>query len=106
MVVSEFNDVKDNSRNVFLNPLSCVPLTKIRELSQSGVRRMMRLFERSFETDEDLCSIGICLGSDTPIVVKLTGSLLEFVTVYFREEHGLEQEKQRKILLHERIGMA
>ncbi len=95
-IVAEFTDVMEGSQNLFVDPHSCVPLTKIRSLSKSGVNRLMHLLDNSLNGAANAWNVGITLGTDTPIIVKLNGNLQDYVHEYWKGEMGFSEEEVKK----------
>ena len=77
-------DLMNDSRNCTIDPLSCIPLTKIRLLTKRGVKRLKRLMGGDKSGDKP----GIFASSDTPVVIPLTGSMYHHVQEHF-ESLGL-----------------
>lgn len=96
-VVPHFDDVMCNSVNIKVDPDSCIPLTKIRDICESGVLRLMRLFDGNMQTDESFTSFGIALGSDMPIVVELTGSLRNYLYLHFKAQGKSDEQIRSEI---------
>ncbi len=96
-IIPEFTDVMTGAVYQFVDPLACVPITKIRGLSESGVKRLMAVLDVRLSQLNDVMSIGVSLGTDTPILVKLTGTLMEFVEKHFRDEGLTKNEISLKI---------
>jgi len=83
----------------WIDPNACIPFTRTRPIIESGVRRLMALFDASFNGDS-IAGGGISCGSDTPIVVKLTGTLQTYAIDYFRDQG--KSEKDAKIRFNSR----
>ena len=82
----------EGSINCSVDPLSCIPLTNIRCISPSGVERL----KRSLSNGNG--GLNYIAGSDTPIVVSLSGSFHHYISNYFQSECGLpESESNTKI---------
>ncbi len=89
-----FSNLVIGSQDVTVDLESCIPFTKIRSLSSSGVRRLISSFlgskPKDEPSDDDIYhTSGLALGTDIPMVVKLTGELEHFVYDHFRSQ-GLE----------------
>lgn len=69
----------DESTNRTIDPLSCIPLTRIRSLSKCGVMKLKRLMGGENVGDKP----GIFASSDTAIVVPLVGSMSHFLQEHF-----------------------
>lgn len=63
---------------------------------RSGVAELKALFMRSYSHVDDVCSIGLSCGTDTPILVPLIGSLKYLVYDHFRVKGLSEEEIKRK----------
>lgn len=84
-----FEDLLSGATYLSINPYQCIPFTKIREISKSGVERLVNLYTNTSASDTFSPCLG--LGSDTPIVVPLVGSLQHYVREYFDTKYGSEQ---------------
>ncbi len=101
-----FAELVVGSKDMFVELDSCIPFTKIRPLSSSGVRRLVSSFrgdEAKLEpSDISLYqSTGMALGSDIGMVVPLVGGLSQYVSEYFIEEGFRDEELQRKVKTRE-----
>ncbi len=95
-VKTHFKDVMDGCYYDWIDPNGCIPFTRTRPVITSGVRRLMSLFDASFDGDS-ISGGGISCGTDTPIVVKLTGTLRTYVCEYFRDKGFSESEVKRRL---------
>lgn len=103
-VVAQFEDVMDNAYYCKVDVYSCVPFTRVKRKSASGVARLMQLFDTEFQNkvsadstiSVDTASCGISLGSGTLIVVELCGTMLQYVFDYFRSQGFPESEVKQK----------
>lgn len=95
-VIAHFDDIMSGSTNIKVDPESCIRLTKVRGLSESGVCRLMSLYSGGSDSADGIASAGIALGSDIPIVVELTGSLRHFIHKHFKDMglSGLDLESR------------
>ncbi len=98
-VRTHFKDVMDGCYYDWVDPYGCIPFTSTRVITNSGVKRLMALFDASFN-GETIAGGGISCGTNTPIIVKLTGTLLVHAHEYFRKT-GLS-ESAVKLKLKER----
>ncbi len=94
-----FADLVVGAEDDFVDLESCIPFTKIRSLTSSGVRRLVASFTGKLSpeiqddcTSESYQSTGLVHGSELPMVVRLTASLLYFVEDHFRDQ-GLKDEE-------------
>ncbi len=78
-VKTAYLHILEGSRNKTIDPLSCIPLTKIRILSRCGVLKLKRLMGGEKDDDQP----GIFASTDTPIVVPLMGSMAHFIHEHF-----------------------
>ena len=91
-----FSDIMDKAVYEWIDPLSCIHFTKTRTLVQSGVYRLMSIFDgRSM--GEIITGGGISCGSCTAIVVKLEGTLKNYVFRHFEEQGFSESEVKRRV---------
>lgn len=111
MVNALFADVMEGSVNTRIDPRSCIPLTNIREIVRSGVVRLKTLFSgRVAQTGR--CSVsrgaiegtGFVAGSDSAIVIRLTGTLKRFVRDYFRQQKGPDGQNLTEAQINEKIS--
>ncbi len=93
-VKNHFKDIMDGSIYDYVDPHCCIPFTMTRPISTSGVLALMALFDGSYK-GESITGGGISCGSDTPIVVKLSGTNLKFVLDYFRRKGNSEAEAKQ-----------
>lgn len=91
-VTVHFDDVMSGSVNTKLDVESCVPFTRPRARSESGVLRLMNIFQGRAHNGNGMASIGLAVGSDMPIVVELSGSLRPYVYRHF-QDNGLSEEE-------------
>ncbi len=95
-VETHFKDLMEGCFYDWIDPHDCIPFTMTRPISNSGVLRLMTLFDGAFD-GENINGGGICSGSDTPIVVKLDGTLLLHVCEHFRKK-GLSEAQVKEQL--------
>lgn len=79
MAKALFQDVMDGSIHTAINPLSCIPLTKVRGISSSGVMRL----KSAFRGGGGRADMNYVAGSDSPIVVPLQGVLQHHILEHF-----------------------
>ncbi len=91
-----FKDVMDGSCYEWVDPLCCIPFTMTRPISLSGVLGLMELFDGGFNGDS-IAGGGISCGSDTPMVVKLTGTNLTIAYEHFRKK-GYSEDKVKEMV--------
>ena len=104
-VVAQFEDLMENARYTKIDVHSCVPFTRVRKKSTSGVARLMQIFDGEYQKgpstnsnlEADTAGCGISLGSGTPIVVELRGTMLHFVFEFFQSQGFPEQEVKMKV---------
>ncbi len=90
-IKNHFYDVMGDSKYEWIDPNSCIPFTKTRPITESGVLRLMQLFDATQEGDS-IAGGGMSCGTSTPIVVALTGSNLKYVHDHFRKKGCTESE--------------
>ncbi len=95
-VQNHFKDLMDGCTYEWIDPHDCIPFTMIRPVSDSGVLKLMDLFDGAYH-GESINGGGISCGSDTSIVVKLDGTLLVHVCEYFRKK-GYSETKVKERL--------
>lgn len=71
---SLFSETFFDAEYKHVSTFHCIPFTRIRPISQSRVSKLIYLYDRSTEQD-GRGNIGHTFGSNTPIVVPLTGTL-------------------------------
>lgn len=71
--------------NLF-DPSSCIPFAKIRSISQSGVKRLISLYDKSSSQPDGQDTTVIAHGSDKAIAMPLNGSLQHIVYIFLRRE--------------------
>ena len=93
-----FDDIMSTAEYCKVDPNSCIPFVDYRTRTLSGICRFMRLFDgQSLKSDTsehdtaDTASYRLSLGSNTPIIVRLTGALSVYVFEYFRKQ-GLNKQ--------------
>ena len=84
MFMPLFNNLMDGSMDKHVDPFRCIPLANVRAVTESGVQRLVALFDDNYIHEDGTPSTGLALGSNLPIVVQLTGSLLTYVRQYFK----------------------
>ncbi len=95
-----FSELVVGSKDEFVELESCIPFTKIRPLSSSGVRRLINSFSSKndtsteYEDDTPYHSTGLALGSDMAMVVPLNGSYISYVKDHFLKA-GLNEDDVR-----------
>ncbi len=95
-IQTNFQDLMDSSFYDWIDPHDCVPFTSTRPVSRSGVLRLMDIFDGAFN-GQSINGGGIACGTDTPIVVKLTGTHLTHVGEYFRKKGYPEDEIKGRV---------
>ena len=77
-----------------VDPRSCIPFSQYRQISTSGVYRLMMVFDGNIldhatidDESADTASCGLSLGTDTSMIVPLVGSLKVHVHNHVKE-HG------------------
>ncbi len=83
MVRTHFKEIMCDSRYAWIDPNCCVPFAMTRPIVMSGVRRLMALFDAHFDGNS-ITEGGISCGTDTPILVELTGTLKTYVYNHFQ----------------------
>ena len=84
--VARFSSVMDGSTNTSVDPMACVPMTNIRQISRSGVDRLKSIFT----------SEGFTCGSDLGIVMKLSGAHRHHLSAYFKKQGLFASETKEK----------
>ncbi len=99
-----FEDLVVKTVDDYVHLESCVPFTKIRSLTSSGVRRLIASFLGTTATNvqeneavESYQSTGLAYGSDLPMVVLLTGPMLYVVADHFKEQGLSEKEVEGRL---------
>jgi len=94
-----FADVMEGSINTTVDPRQCIPLTRIRSVVTSGVKRLKASFCKIAGTGQNPYQFetGITAGSDAAILIPITGVYRKDLNDYFREEGLSEAEVQQKI---------
>jgi len=95
LVQTHFKEVMDGAYYDWIDPHACVPFTRTRTIVESGVRRLMAIFDASYNGDR-ISGGGIACGSDTPIVVKLTGTLRNYFVEYFKSQGKSEYDAKQR----------
>lgn len=83
-----------------INPFACIPIVNLRNLSESGIRRLTALFRAGYEQADGFCSVGLMHGTDTPIVVELKGPLFNLLVHHFKAKDLNDDELQHEISKH------
>ncbi len=96
-----FDKLFEGSVNQKVDPFCCIPFANIREVTESGVQRLMSLFDDRYEHVDQTPSSGLALGSDIPIVVKMEGSLMNYVHKYLADQGKSKEEVKSIIVSHE-----
>lgn len=91
-----FEDLFIDSNRLKVNPFNCVPFTKIRPVSTSGVRRLASIFDYGSDTTEAILP-GLTIGSDLPMVIELKGANLKYVREFLLGQ-GMKTEEVEKRL--------
>ncbi len=85
-----FSELIIGSLDKFVDLESCIPFTRIRPLSTSGVHRLVSSFlgttSSSADNESHYQSTGVALGSNLAMVVGLEGSLFPFVREHFKQQ--------------------
>lgn len=97
-----YSDMFDGATYGRVDPFSCIAFTKIRTISNSGVERLVSLFDNQDSRIDDTPAVGLAAGSDTPIVVPLVGSLFNYVISHListgmSADQALEKSKQHPV---------
>jgi len=75
-----FEDLFEGARYERINPFACIRIVKLRPITIGGVKRLRALFSKRYKTADNknpdgICSLRLAFGTDTPLVVELTGDL-------------------------------
>lgn len=81
-----FADLFSGATYEHVDPHACIPFTKIRQMSPSGVQRLICLFDNTGPQPQGVITTGLAHGSATPILIKLEGSLSSSIYTHFKEE--------------------
>ncbi len=87
-----FDELFDGSVNAKIDPFCCIPFANVRNKSINAVQRLVSLFDSKYDQGDQSISTGLALGSDVPIVVPFSGSLLHHVRDYFSERGHSKSE--------------
>lgn len=87
ILTPRFAEVINESVNTTVDPTACVPLTRIRKISQSGVDRLKSIFTTT----------GFTSGSDLAIVMPLTGAHRHHLSSHFQSLGLSSDEVKEKI---------
>ncbi len=98
---THFSDIMDKAVYEWIDPLSCIPFTKTRAIVQSGVYRLMSIFDGK-SMGESITGGGISCGSCTAIVVNLDGTLQNYVYEHFKEQGLSESEVKQRVEAREK----
>ena len=97
-----FADMFEGAQYRRINPFACIRIVKIRPITNGGVMRLMALFSRGYNHPDDLCSVGLSFGTDTPMVVELTGDLSYLLDDHFKNEGLSPQQIEEAISAHDK----
>ncbi len=95
-VETHFKDLMVDCTYDWVDPHACLPFTMTRPVSNSGVLKLMDLFDGSFDGDS-INGGGISCGSATSILVRLDGTLLVHAGEYFRKKGWSETKVKDKL---------
>ncbi len=87
-----FQELFDGARYDRINPFSCIRLTKIRPVTSGGVKRLKSLFLEDNTTSDDVCGTGLTFGTNSPIVVELSGAFQQHLVERFKEQQLNEDQ--------------
>lgn len=96
-VVAEFDDVISGSCNVEMDPDARIPFSKIWNISESGVHRLMAPFGGDNDSTYVFNGAGITLGSHILVFMKLSGSYKQFLYTHFKAFSSTEMEIKQRI---------
>ena len=66
-----------------VNPFSCIPFTNIRQISETGVQRLIALYDNESGINTDADQTGLAFGTDSP-VVPMVGLLRCYVSDHYK----------------------
>lgn len=69
--VDPFSKILEGSTNTLISPTDCIPLTRIRDLSKSGILRLALMFDGASPDSGGMCR-GHSSSGALPVVLKLT----------------------------------
>ena len=95
-VKSHFKDVMDGCDYDWVDPHVCVSFTSTKSITNSGVIPVMALFDAAFN-GESIADGGIPCGTNTPLLLKLTGTLLVHAHEQFRKDGLSESQVKLKV---------
>lgn len=85
-----FADIMEGSTNIRVDPRACVPLTDIRPIVRSGVQRLKcilsGIYEKTFGKGDADVFCNYIAGSDSPIVISLSGTLKKYVIKHWKSQ--------------------
>jgi len=97
-----YEDLFEGATYARINPFACIRLVKIRPICAGGVFRLMCLFRQKYEHVDDIPSLGLTFGTDTPIVVELKGNLRHHLYDHFREQGLSDEEIEVEVSKHDK----
>lgn len=95
-VVERFDDLFVDAKHIKVNPKSCVPYTKIKPDVQSGIQRLMNLFDHNRVDETSKMLPGITMWYYCAIFVPVVQSELHYVWSYIQGKNISEKEDNHK----------
>ncbi len=96
-----YEDLFENARYERINPFACIRIVNIRPINAGGVMRLISLFSKGYKHVDDICPTGLAFGTDTPLVVELTGDLKFLLVDHFKEQGKSDDEIEEAISTHD-----
>jgi len=91
-----FGEMEEGASIIRVDPRSCVPLTKIRHVSPSGLDRLEHSFTGG--ANNAIVEGGLSAAGNKAVVVKLEGAFCSYPRSYLIEERGMSIEESKKEL--------
>lgn len=88
-----FADLVAGGTVICVDPVHCIPLTKVRSISESGVRRLMHAFSNAKEAPG--LSSGHSSGGGMPVVVDIDESMRSEAIAFNNSEQGMSSEQAK-----------
>lgn len=96
-VVAHFDDLMTGSCNVKIDLDASIRFSKIWNILDWEIHRLMALFDGDNDSTDVLNGAGITLVSDIPIAVELSGSYKQHYCTHFKEMSSTEMEMKWRI---------
>ena len=96
-----FEQLFENATYDRINPFACIRIVQISPIISSGVLKLKALFRKGYSHTDDICSTGIVMGTDTPIVVPLVDRLQHLVADHFKKRGMTGGEIETAVSRHD-----